>query len=70
MTKEDIIGFSLSANGDLAYILGMGGEGAIAPFVTNEINGYSYPTPLVTLKGGPRIGSPGANLMFNSTIDL
>jgi hypothetical protein len=66
-TKSDIEGFSVSGSLDLVIA---GGEGVIAPFVFRPVPGhpnYEYSSPMITLKRGLRIGTPGASLFANRT---
>jgi hypothetical protein len=72
-TKSDIKGFSLSGSLELALPIGAGVEGAINPFVFRPVPGhpnYEYPSPVVTLKGGLRLGTPSGSLFGNWTIDI
>jgi hypothetical protein len=69
ISKEDIEGFSLSSNVDFAYVAGA--EGVFIPFPTSKAKDVEYPTPLVILKGGPRISSGfAANFFGNWTWDI
>jgi hypothetical protein len=70
---SDIKGFSLSGSLELALPIGAGVEGAINPLVFRSVPGhpnYEYPSPVVTLKGGLRLGTPSGNLFGNWTIDI
>jgi RHS repeat-associated protein len=71
--KDDITGFNVSA--DVASILlgpiGVGAEGVYAPFNFAESrHGNDEILPMVTGKGGLRIGTPGAGVLGNYTFDL
>jgi len=73
-SKSDVEGFSVSGNLDIANPIGVGGEVVMAPFVFRPISeqypALEYSSPLVTLKGGLRIGTPTANLFGNWTWDI
>ncbi len=67
LEKKEVKGWSGSGNVDLPVV---GGEVIVAPFPSGNINGVTYPSPTITPKRGLRIGSPGANILLNYTIDI